>query len=160
MVRIPRGWARQGLMAGVAGSQPQQSPAFRRILVPPIHAYDRQVTVDLGNDGMAPLVTFTAAGTAQAQIGPSSGGDLWSLDQCFVSTSIGQLDPALCIVYIGPLPLLNYAATNSLAGGGTQFGLGGLGVPFGWFGWALWTGGTPGASGQLRLTGTKTVLAN
>jgi hypothetical protein len=159
MVRVPRSFLRAG-MAGLSGSGPARDPWLKPILRPPDHLFNRQVTVDLGNDGMAPVATFTAAGTAQALIGPSSGGDLWSLDQCFISTSIGQLDPALCILYVGPLPLLNYAATNSLAGGGTQFGLGGLGVPFGWFAWALWTGGTPGAVGQLRLTGMKTVLAN
>lgn len=153
MVRVPRGLHRP------AGSQyPRWNMAVPRIPVPADHLYARQVTVDLGNDGVAPQVTFTGSGTAQAFIGPSSGGDLWSLDQCFISTSIGVLDTAQCVFYSGPLPLSQYAITGSLAGGSSQFGLGGVGVPFGWFVWALWTGGTAGAFGFLRVTGVKTVL--
>ena len=43
------------------------------ILRPPDHLYDRVVTVDLGNDGIAPTVTF-ASGTATAVVGPNGGG--------------------------------------------------------------------------------------
>lgn len=157
MVRIPRSWPPP---AGLAGSQRSRGLSARRILPAPDHLYVNPVTVDLGNDGMAPQVTFPASGTAQAFCGPGSGGDSWALDQCFVSTSVGQLDPAQCIVYVGPLPLPQFAVTGSLAGGGSQFGLGGLVVPFGWFAWALWTGGTSGAAGYLRVTGAKTALTN
>jgi hypothetical protein len=159
MVRVPVSWVRAGY-AGLSGSGLYQPPSIRPVLRTPDHAFSRQVTVDLGNDGMAPLALFGATGTAQAFIGPSSGGDLWSLDQCYLSTTVGALDAAQCILYTGPLPLPQYARTGSIAGGSAQFGLGGIAVPFGWFAWALWTGGTPGASGQLTLTGLKTVLAN
>jgi hypothetical protein len=154
MVRLPRGW----VLTQPAGSQYAAGAAPRRIPVARNELYNRPVTVDLGNDGMAPLVTFTAAGTALAFCGPASSGDSWSLDQCFVSTSVGQLDAAQCVVYVGPLPLAQQAVTGSLAGGGSQFGLGGLGLQFGWFVWAVWSGGTPGAGGVLRVTGSKTVL--
>ena len=60
----------------------------------------------------------------------------------------------------GPLPLANYAVTGSLSGGSSQFGLGGVGVPFGWFVWAVWTGGVIGEFAYLRVTGQKTVLSN
>lgn len=160
MPRIPNWWARAGYTWPM-GSQPAvTSQAIRRIPVPRHEDYVNPVTVDLGNDGMAPQVTFTASGTAQAFIGPSSGGDLWSLDQCSISTSVGALDPAQASFFAGPLPLPQYLIAGSLAGGQSQFGLGGVAVPFGWFGWALWTGGTPGAFGFLRLTGVKTVLTN
>jgi hypothetical protein len=159
MVRVPVSYVRAGY-AGRAGSGPARDPWLRPILRPPDHLYNRRVTVDLGNDGMAPVATFTATGTAQAVIGPASGGDLWSLDQCFLSTSVGALDASQCIVYAGPLALPQYARTGSLAGGSSQFGLGGVAVPFGWFVWALWTGGTSGATANLTLTGVKTVLTN
>jgi len=159
MVRIPVSWARAGY-ARYSGSLPQRGISARRIPVPDIGQYYVPVTVDLGNDGMAPVATFTAAGTAQAFVGPSSGGDLWSLDQCSVSTSVGTLDPASCLIYAGPLPVAQYQVAPTLSGGGTQFGMGGVAVPFGWFFWALWSGGTPGALAYLRLTGTKTVLTN
>jgi hypothetical protein len=159
MVRIPASYARAG-WARLAGSGQPAAPRVRPILRPPDHLYDRLVTVDLGNDGMAPLVTFGAAGIATAFVGPSSGGDLWSLDQCYLSTSVGQLDTSQVIFYAGPAALPQYARTGSLSGGSQQFGLGGIAVPFGWFAWALWTGGTAGATAQLTLTGVKTVLTN
>lgn len=155
MVRVPRSWPP---LAGLAGANYAAGARVRTIPRPPDHLYVNQVNVDLGNDGVAPQVTFKADGTAQALAGPSGGGDSWSLDQCFVSTSVGQLDAATCVVYVGPLPLAQYAVTGSLLGGGSQFGLGGLTLAFGWFVYALWTGGTPGAFGLLRVTGTKTVL--
>ena len=157
MVRVPRSWPP---MAGLAGAQRYRGVSAQRIPRLPGEQYTRQVTVDLGNDGIAPQVTFTAAGTAEAFVGPGSGGDLWSLDQCSISTSVGPLDAAQCILYVGPLPLAQYQQAPSLSGGGQQFGMGGTSVPFGWFAWALWTGGTPGAFAYLRLTGTKTVLTN
>jgi hypothetical protein len=158
MVRVPRSYLRAG-MAGVTVPNTGRIAA-RRIPVPDGSLFSRQVTVDLGNDGIAPQVQFSGAGTAQAFAGPSSGGDLWSLDQCSISTSVGPLDAAQCILYVGPLPLAQYQQAPSLSGGGQQFGMGGTSVPFGWFCWAEWTGGTPGAFAFLRLTGTKTVLTN
>jgi hypothetical protein len=154
MVRVPRGW----VLHPYAGSQPAWGGSARRIPVASPELYGRAVTVDLGNDGMAPQVAFTAAGAAQAFAGPHVAGESWSLDQCFLSTSVGPLDAAQCIVYAGPLPLAQFAVTGSLAGGGSQFGLGGVGVPFGWFVWAVWSGGTAGATAVLRVTGGKTAL--
>jgi hypothetical protein len=157
MVRIPKGWQ----MHPPAGTYwSPGSPGSRRLTPVPNSMYVNQITVDLGNDGMAPQATFSGAGTAQALVGPNGSGDLWSLDQCFVSTSVGQLDTAVCTVYVGPLPLANYAVMGSLNGGGSQFGMGGLGCPFGWFVYALWTGGTPGATTSFRVTGTKTTYTN
>jgi hypothetical protein len=159
MVRVPRSYVRAGF-AGLSGSGRAAQPWVRPILRPPDHVFNRQVTVDLGNDGMAPYATFLAGGTAIGTVGPSSGGDLWSLDQCFLSTSVGQFDASQVIVYVGPAALPQYAITGSLAGGSSQFGMGGVGVPFGWFVFALWSGGTAGAEGFLRVTGRKTVLSN
>jgi|HubBroStandDraft_3_1064219.scaffolds.fasta_scaffold107109_3 hypothetical protein len=153
MVRIPRSWPP---MARMAGSLAATGATVRRIPVPAQGLYSGLVTVDLGNDGVAPTVIFSAAGTARAFCGPNVSGLSWALDQCFLQTSVGQLDPAQCIVYKGPQPVSTMAVTASLAGGGAQFGLGGLGVGFGEFVWALWTGGTPGATANLRVTGTKT----
>jgi hypothetical protein len=160
MVRVPRGWQ----LHRPAGSQYASGAGqFLRPASPDMSGYNRLVTVDLGNDGIAPLVTFSAAGVAAAFCGPNTSGESWSLDQCFLGTSVGQLDPAQCIVYVGPLPqpvispVAQYAVTGSLEGGGSQFGLGGIGFAFGWFVLAVWTGGTPGTTAQLRITGSKTV---
>jgi hypothetical protein len=155
MVRIPRGWPP---LARLAGSGPPGNLAARRIRVPSQHLYRHLVTVDMGNDGVAPTVTFPASGTVQAFCGPNVSGESWALDQCFLQTSIGPLDTADCTVYAGPLPISQYAITGSISGGSSQFGLGGVGVAFGWFVFAVWTGGTPGATAQLRVTGLKTAL--
>jgi hypothetical protein len=162
MVRIPPTWARAGY-AGV--SVPNIGGRSRRILAAHPGAYVNPVTVDLGNDGMAPVATFSASGIAHAFVGPSGSGDTWSLDQCYMSTSIGLLDPSQVTVYAGPLPspvtgIPQYAVTGSLSGGGSQFGLGGVGLSFGWFLYAVWTGGTSGAFAYLRATGTKSALTN
>jgi hypothetical protein len=141
-----------------AGSLPALGGRSRRILVPDGSLYTRPVTVDLGNDGMAPEAIFSGAGTAQAFCGPAASSETWSLDQCYVSTSVGQLDAAQCTVYVAPLVVAQYAVTGSLAGGGSQFGLGGLACPNGWYVWAVWSGGLAGAVGYLRVTGVKTAL--
>lgn len=263
MVRVPAWWR----FHQPAGSQfARTGAAVRRIPVPDITAYNRLVTVDLGNDGIAPVATFngfaaltgsvtsaaansnvifgtvpagtytvpwtvtlsgtlgaadtnnfslyangvfiaasvnpdvagsyvqtprlvapnggagdlkiltggttptagstyaatlgTVAGGTTAQVGPSAFGESWSLDQCYLSTSAGPLDPSQCTVFVGPLPVPQYAVTGSLAGGGSQFGMGGVGLTQGWFVWAVWTGGTGSAQAYLRVTGTKTVLTN
>lgn len=157
MVALPRGW----VLHSPAGSQPATGARPRRIPVPAGWRYVNPVTVDLGNDGMAPEAVFTAAGTAQAFCGPAASSETWSLDQCYLSTSVGQLDAAQCIVYVSPLAgVAQYAVTGSLAGGGSQFGLGGLACPNGWYVWAVWSGGTAGALGYLRVTGVKTVLTD
>jgi hypothetical protein len=159
MVRVPAAMARAG-MAGLAGSGPRRGLAVRRIPSPDVRTFSRLVTVDLGNDGMAPLATFGAGGGAEALAGPSAFGESWSLDQCFLSTSVGPLDAAECLVYVGPGVAAQYAVTGSLSGGGSQFGMGGVGLTQGWFVWAVWSGGTEGATASLRVTGTKTVLTN
>ncbi len=156
---MPRGW----VLHRYAGSLPASGARARRTPSDPIGMYIREVTVDLGNDGMAPPAVFTAGGGAVAFVGPRVAGEAWALDQCYLSTSVGLLDAAQCIVYAGPIPapvagIPQYAVTGSLAGGGSQFGLGGVVISFGHFVYAIWAGGTPGASAFLRVTGTKTAF--
>jgi hypothetical protein len=133
--------------------------AYRPLMLPirrtPLSAYNNLATVDLGNDGVAPIALFDGDGNALAQVGPQGLGVTWALDQCVVSSSIGALDAALASVFAGPLAIPTYLVASSLAGGGSQFALGGLGVAAGWFVWAQWTGGTPGAQAYLRVTGQK-----
>jgi hypothetical protein len=153
MVRLPAGW----VLHQPAGSQRAVTgAAARRVSVTPQERYVNSVAVDIGNDGMAPLATF-AAGTATARCGPSGVGQSWSLDQAYLSTSAGQLDPALCSLYVGPLAIQTYLSVQGLTAN-AQFGLGGIGLAPGWYVWAVWTGGTNGASAVLRVTGTKTAL--
>lgn len=163
MVSIPKSWipsVAAGLAQSGAGGQVVAQPIQRA----PITAYNKLVTVDLGNDGVAPNSIFNSDGEAWTFCGPNGLGESWALDQAYVATSVGQLDPAQCTLLVGPYmspyqPVQQYAVVANLAGGGAQFGLGGLGVPTGWFVTASWTGGTQGTIATLRVTGTKTALS-
>jgi hypothetical protein len=159
MVRVPNSWR----LHPQAGSQTSRmGAAARRISVTPPELYVNLVSVDIGNDGMAPVATFGAAGAASASCGPSGLGQSWALDQAYLSTSVGVLDAAQCSLYVGPntgqAPPQSYLIVAGLSGGGNQFGLGGVGLADGWVVYCTWTGGTPGAQAFLRVTGTKTVL--
>lgn len=158
MVRVPSWWAGKVTAPAQGLYVPGSSVAARRIDVTPLASYVNRVDVDLGNDGVAPQALFSGTGTATAQIGPNGWGNSWALDQASVSTSIGPLDPAMCALYVGPLAIPFYQVVSSLAGGGSQFGLGGLGLDEGWFVFAQWTGGTAGAFAYLRVTGIKSAL--
>jgi hypothetical protein len=155
-VRLPRGYNQR---AGGWLAAPRTG-IFRASPVP-VERYLHPVTTDIGPDGVGAPAVFTAGGTASVSVGPAGLGATWSLDQAFVSTSVGPLDPAVCTLLVGPgqAPAADWNVATGLAGGGSQFGLGGLGASTGEFVTAQWTGGTPGAVARLRVTGTKTVLA-
>lgn len=162
MVRIPASW--RGAIATPAGLGNGGLIGARRIPSDPQGLYTNLITVDLGNDGVAQQATFNSGGQAWAFAGPYGIGQTWNLDQCNVSTSVGQLDAAQASVYVGPYmqpfqPVAQYLIMQGLSGGGQQFGMGGTSVPQGWFVMAFWTGGTTGALAYLRLTGTKTALS-
>lgn len=157
MVRVRRPPA--GLMHVAAGSaRAGRGGPLLRPPSPPIGAYQRLVSVPIGNDGIAFPVTFTAAGTAVAFAGPSGVGTSWDPAQASIYTSLGALDAATATLFVGPLPLPQYQAAALLAGGGAQVGLAGYSLVPGWLVWAVWAGGTPGATANLYVTGVKKAL--
>src|SRR5215472_1392943 len=97
---------RVGLRAIPAGTWEAVQGRFTKLTTPevtPMWDYTGQATVDLGANGNAPLVVFSASGTATAQIGPQGVGERWTLSQCSVSTNKGQLgSTSTCVVYTGP----------------------------------------------------------
>lgn len=131
---------------------------LRRPASPPLIVYQQIATVPIGNDGISVPITFTAAGTAQAQVGPSGVGAAWQPAQANLYTSVGLLDPATAALFVGPLPLAQYQVVGALQGGGAQVALGGVTITPGWFIWVQWSGGTPGALAFLYVTGQKTAL--
>lgn len=161
MVRLPASW--RGTYARPAGSGPGGQLAARRIPVTPVGLYTNLATVDIGNDGVAQQAVFNSGGQAWAFCGPYGLGQSWALDQAYLSTSEGQLDASEVALYVGPYmqpfqAVAQYLSVSGLAGGSSQFGLGGIGFDTGWFVTAWWTGGTTGALAYLRVTGAKTAL--
>ncbi|HEV2243547.1 MAG TPA: hypothetical protein VGR98_21050 [Streptosporangiaceae bacterium] len=100
-----------------------------------------------------------AAGHAVAAGGPEGIGARWALDQAGIATSVGPGDTATCAVYAGPQASAPYLVAQSYAGGGDAIGLAGYTLQPGEFVFAVWSGGTPASLGQLKVAGTKTVLA-
>lgn len=147
-------------MHGAAGSAAASPPLrpLRRPPSPPMSAYRRVIWVPIGNDGVAFPAVFTAAGAAQCFAGPSGVGTIWEPAQAGLSTTVGPLDPAQALVFVGPLPLPQYQIAPAVLGGGNQVALGGVQIPPGWFVWAQWSGGTPEATAYLVVTGAKQAL--
>jgi hypothetical protein len=137
-----------------------RSGPLRRIPSPPIGDYQTLITTIIGNDGIAFPATFTAAGVAQAQVGPQGIGASWEPAQASIYTSVGALDIAQASIFQGPLPIAQYQVASALQGGGAQIPLGGLTMVPGWFIYCVWTGGTPGALAFLTVSGSRKALVN
>jgi hypothetical protein len=157
--RVVPGYPLMSIPAGSWRAAGNRNIKLRRPASTPQGAYTQQVTVPIGNDGVAFPVTFGSGGAATAFCGPSGAGTSWSPSQAAVYTSVGLLDAALCALYAGPAAIAQYQVASDLAGGGSQFALGGVTLQPGWLIVAIWTGGTPGETGYLNVTGSKTALA-
>jgi hypothetical protein len=124
----------------------------------PIEAFTRRVSAPIGIDGQVAGVV-SGAGTATLQAGPQGIGARWALDQAGIATSVGAGDTATCAVYAGPQATAPYLVAQSYTGGGDAIGLAGYTLQPGEFVFAVWSGASPGSAAQLKVAGTKTVLA-
>ncbi len=101
-------------------------------------------------------VTLDVKGNGTAYTGPQSFGEQWSGLVAAVRASTNT-DEAICSVYAGA------AATPGYFCGATTWGSTGDSnsnlptVQVGGNVWAVWTGGDPGATAYLTVTGTKAV---
>lgn len=138
------------------------APGGLRKMVPPgpvpVEAFTRRVSVPISTDGQASGL-IGAGGSVTLQAGPQGVGASWAPDQAGIATSVGAADTATCAVYVGPLPLAPFLVAQSYAGGGDAIGLAGITLQPGEFVIAVWSGGTVGSLAQLKVSGTKTVLA-
>jgi hypothetical protein len=139
--------------AAPGGLQKMRAPA-----VVPIEQFTRRISAPIGIDGQASGVV-SAAGTVSLQAGPQGIGARWALDQAGIATSVGAVDTATCAVYAGPQASAPYLVAQSYAAGCDAIGLAGYTLQPGEFVFAVWSGGTPGSLAQLKVAGTKTVLA-
>lgn len=156
-----RGRGRPASFAALPAGSALAGAPFRPLRRPPstrIELYRTIIDIPIGNDGIAFPQTFTGAGTARAFAGPSGVGTNWEPAQASIYTSVGAFDPASATLFVGPLPTAQYQVAAFLAGGGAQIPLAGVVLVPGWFIWVLWTGGTPGATAFLNVTGLKHAL--
>jgi hypothetical protein len=103
--------------------------------------------------------TFPSSGDLTLSVGPAGIGTSWALDQAGYGTSVGQSDPSTCAVYVGPQAIQSFIVAQSYAGGGGSVGLAGITIQPGSFIFVVWTGGTPGATASVVVTGNQSVLA-
>ena len=104
--------------------------------------------------------TVSGAGSATVSVGPSGTGTRWYPKKGDIDTTTGANDASTCQIFIGPSVVANdqLGAGQSYLGGGDTFGLSGEMLQPGEFVTAVWTGGKPGDTATLRVTGDQVVM--
>jgi hypothetical protein len=124
----------------------------------PVELYTRAVQTALVGGQVTGVIP--ASGELVLSVGPSGLGTVWYPASAVISTSVGPLDTSTCAVYVGP-----QGNPESLQG--TLFASGGAGVVAlaipqltpGLYILAVWTGGTPGSTAAMNITGTAVMLS-
>lgn len=105
----------------------------------------------------APVV-LDGTGAGTASIGPISAREVWHPDVISVKVSTAT-DEAQCTIYVGDSPTQpNFVdGTYSGSSGDATDRAAATLIRVGWKVWATWSGGDPGATATLTVTGTKDV---
>jgi hypothetical protein len=103
-------------------------------------------------------VTLDGSGNGTAQLGPQGKGEVWHPANAHVSVST-NIDEAQCRVYVGDQPTANNFRDGTLSGstGDSTDRVGADEVRLGRFVWAVWSGGDPGSTATLNVTGSKDI---
>jgi hypothetical protein len=104
--------------------------------------------------------TVSGSGTATVAVGPSGTGTRWYPKKGDINTTTGAADASTCQIFIGPGTVSEdtLGAGQSYLGGGDTFGLSGEMLQPGDFVTAVWSGGQPGDTATLRITGDQVVM--
>lgn len=107
-------------------------------------------------------VTLDADGNGTAQIGPTGGSEVWTVDMVHVKTNQAPgaiISEAQCTIYAGATVDDSgfVDATGTGSTGDSTDSAGAWPISVGAYIWAVWTGGDPGAQGIVRVTGSKDV---
>lgn len=105
-------------------------------------------------------VTLNGSGAATAQLGPVSAGESWALDRASVICSaVVATGTCQCQIYIGPTASQPNFVDGTFSGdtGDTTDAVAGRIIHPGSNIFAAWTGGVPGATATLTITGTRQV---
>ena len=102
-------------------------------------------------------VTLDSSGNGTGSAGPINSGEVWS-DVTAACHCLDVTDEATCRFYVGGSP-----SPENFAGGTTYGSTGDSGFSSGQTAvvgqkvWAVWTGGTPGTTAYLTVSGTTQV---
>ena len=134
----------------------------RRAVLPPSlapHHFTTPAQVPIGPYGFAQGI-ISAGGTVQIRVGPSGFHTQWSLAQAAISTTTGAADASTAALYAQPngAPSVAFQVGQSYAGGGDQIGLSGIKLIVGESLIVVWSGGHPGDTATLILSGVMTVV--
>lgn len=138
-----------------SGNSLRISPAASPIVPVSISSYQRKITGVPLTGGQA--VAKAGGTTLTLSVGPQGLGTVWYPTQITVSTSIGPLDTAVALVYLGPAQQPNTLQFTIYTGNGT----GSLAIPSMTPGQTIavaWTGLTAGETCSVNVTGTMDAL--
>ncbi len=103
-------------------------------------------------------VVLNGSGAGTAKVGPLSARETWSPTSASIQCST-TVNEATCNVYAGSTATQPDYVDASFAGssGDSTSRVSGTTIYCGQYVWAVWTGGDPGATATLTVTGSRTV---
>lgn len=103
-------------------------------------------------------VRLDGAGAGTAKVGPISAREVWHPAAAAVKVSTIE-NEAQCLIYVGDSATQQNFVDGTYSGssGDASDRMAATIVRVGWYVWATWTGGDPGATATLTVTGTKDV---
>lgn len=122
----------------------------------PAAAAPQPVTVPLN----APAnVVLNGSGNGTAKIGPISLREVWTVAVASIMTVEDEVtNESTCNIYAGPdTSAPNFVDTSFTGSSGDSTSNFGQPITAGMYVWAVWTGGDPGVTAQLIVTGTKDI---
>lgn len=141
-----------------AGGMPNTGGDPHRPDAVPVERFRPLVRAPIDNGVGTAIVN--GSGAATVTVGPTGLGTRWYPKKGDINTTSGANDASTCQVFIGPATVATdtLGAGQSYAGGGDTFGLAGEMLQPGEFVTAVWTGGNPGDTATLRVTGNQVVM--
>jgi hypothetical protein len=105
----------------------------------------------------APVI-LNGSGNGTAKIGPVSAREVWSPQNVHVRTSTNA-DEATCLIYVGDSAIQANFRDGTFTGssGDSSDRVSADTVKVGAHVWAVWSGGDPGATATVNVTGHKEV---
>jgi hypothetical protein len=151
----------QSVNPAAAGTYPQ---APVTVTSPGGAGFGASLNIKSWSNNPTPGVTYggtisAGGGTGTAQLGPVSPGEIWAPAQVSVSCSAAvTTGTCQCIIYAGDVPSQAGFVDGTFSGdtGDTTDAISGRELSPGQYVYAVWSGGVPGATASLVVSGTRT----